>query len=188
MVDKVYEAMKNVKFTPFNIQTLRIRRFSQPQLSPCCLGRNDRRRGATQKHFHSAGTSDSRVRVCGGRLRVQPTLNHCAGKVGRNKQRLAELVTKKGDFEFGIIKADCLRLKRSQLSPKGPTYSTTKRSLPSTWSKNDSHAGNRINRAGSPENYASKEDRAKVDAITRELEQKVSLACKARRRCSDCAC
>ena len=70
MVDKVYEAMKNVKFTPFNIKLCGLRRFSQPQLSPRCLGGNDRRRGATQKHFHSAGTTDSRFRVCGGCLRV----------------------------------------------------------------------------------------------------------------------
>ncbi len=81
MVDKIYEAMKNVKFTPFNIQASRFRRFSQPQLSSCCLGGNDRWRRTAQKHFHSVGTSDSRFRVCGGCLRVQPTLNHCTGKV-----------------------------------------------------------------------------------------------------------
>jgi len=41
------------------------------------------------------------------------------------------LVTNKADYEFGIIKADCLRLKRSQLSSKGPTYSTLREYCPS---------------------------------------------------------
>jgi 2'-5' RNA ligase len=59
-----------------------------------------------------------------------PHLTIARVRSGINKQRLAELVMKKGDFEFGIIKADCLRLKRSQLSPKGPTYTTLREVCP----------------------------------------------------------
>ena len=59
-----------------------------------------------------------------------PHLTIARVRTGANKQRLADLVTKKGDFEFGTIKADCLRLKRSQLSPKGPTYSTIREFCP----------------------------------------------------------
>ena len=61
-----------------------------------------------------------------------PHLTIARVRSGANKQRLAELVTKKGDYEFGTIKANCLRLKRSQLSPKGPTYSTLKEFCPVT--------------------------------------------------------
>jgi 2'-5' RNA ligase len=55
-----------------------------------------------------------------------PHLTIARVKTGKNKQRLTEFVAKKVDFDLGAISADCLRLKRSQLSPKGPTYSTLK--------------------------------------------------------------
>ena len=59
-----------------------------------------------------------------------PHLTIARVRSGVNKQHLAELVTKKADYEFGFIKADCLRLKRSELSPKGPTYSTLREFCP----------------------------------------------------------
>jgi len=31
------------------------------------------------------------------------------------------------NYEFGIIKADCLRLKKSVLTPKGPIYTTLRK-------------------------------------------------------------
>ena len=38
MVEKVYEAMKKVEFKPFTIQIQRLRRFSEPKLSPELFG------------------------------------------------------------------------------------------------------------------------------------------------------
>ena len=45
-------------------------------------------------------------------------------KTGRNKAELARIVQESADFEFGVVRADCLRLKKSVLTPKGPVYST----------------------------------------------------------------
>jgi 2'-5' RNA ligase len=45
---------------------------------------------------------------------------------GRNKAQLAEFVTENANYDFGTIKAECLRLKKSDLTPKGPIYSTLK--------------------------------------------------------------
>jgi 2'-5' RNA ligase len=64
-----------------------------------------------------------------------PHLTIARIRSGTNKQHLVELVTKKGDYEFGSIKAECLRLKKSQLSPKGPTYTTIKEFCPGTGTK-----------------------------------------------------
>jgi 2'-5' RNA ligase len=40
------------------------------------------------------------------------------------------LVQRQENYDFGNIRGDCLRLKRSQLSPKGPTYTTLKEYCP----------------------------------------------------------
>jgi 2'-5' RNA ligase len=39
-------------------------------------------------------------------------------------------VSENTDFEFGIVRAACLKLKKSELTPKGPVYSTLKEFCP----------------------------------------------------------
>ena len=130
MVDKVYEAMKKVKFTPFNIKLCGLGVF--PSLNyprVVWAGMTD---GVEQ--LESIFTQlEPQIRALGFAANAygfSPHLTIARIRSGRNKQNLAELITKKVDFEFGIIRADCLRLKRSQLSPKGPTYSMLREYCP----------------------------------------------------------
>jgi len=55
-----------------------------------------------------------------------PHLTIARVKTGRNKIALAEQLNDLEDFEFGSIKAECLRLKKSVLTPQGPIYSVLK--------------------------------------------------------------
>jgi 2'-5' RNA ligase len=55
-----------------------------------------------------------------------PHLTIARVKSGRNKVELAKFLTENANYEFGTVKAECLRLKRSDLTPKGPIYSTLK--------------------------------------------------------------
>ena len=130
MVDKVYEGIKKVKFTPFTIQLHGLGVF--PSLNyprVVWAGMTD---GVEQ--LKSIFTQlEPQIRALGFAVDAygfSPHLTIARVRSGVNKQRLAELVTKKADYEFGTIKADCLRLKRSVLSPKGPTYSTLKEFCP----------------------------------------------------------
>ena len=59
-----------------------------------------------------------------------PHLTIARVRSGANKQRLVDLVQRQENYDFGIIRADCLRLKKSQLSSKGPTYTTLKEYCP----------------------------------------------------------
>ncbi len=45
-------------------------------------------------------------------------------KGGRNKHKLAEVIENWKDEEFGTMEVSSIRLKKSVLSPQGPTYST----------------------------------------------------------------
>jgi 2'-5' RNA ligase len=49
---------------------------------------------------------------------------------GRNKAQLAKCLMENANFEFGVVKANCLRLKRSDLTPKGPIYTTLREYCP----------------------------------------------------------
>jgi len=130
MVEKVYEAMKKVKFTPFNTQLRGLGVF--PSLNYPRVVWAGLTEGVEQlKSIFSQ--LEPQIRALGFEADTYgfiPHLTIARVKSGANKQRLAELVTKKTDYEFGIIKADCLRLKKSQLSPKGPTYSTLREYCP----------------------------------------------------------
>ena len=106
-----------------------------------------------------------------------PHLTIARVRTGANKQRLTDLVAKRSDFEFGTIKANCLRLKRSQLSLKAQFTRRLENSVPSEkrWpSSKRKRFANKILLKVTP----SKTDRQKVDEITRLLEQKVADACK----------
>jgi 2'-5' RNA ligase len=43
-------------------------------------------------------------------------------RTGKNKAILAEQIRKLEDHEFGAVNAECLRLKKSDLTPRGPIY------------------------------------------------------------------
>jgi len=130
MVDKVYEGMKNVKFNPFSIQLRGLGVF--PSLNYARVVWAGMTDGVEQ--LKSIFTQlEPEIRALGfpaDAYGFSPHLTIARVRSGVNKQRLAELLTKKADYEFGLIKADCMRLKRSQLSPKGPTYSTLREFCP----------------------------------------------------------
>jgi 2'-5' RNA ligase len=130
MVDKVYETMKMVKFTPFTVQLCGLGVF--PSLNYPRVVWAGMTTGLEQLKTNFSQL-EPQIRALGferDAYGFSPHLTIARVKSGVNKQRLAELITKKANYDFGTIKADCLRLKKSQLSPKGPTYSTLKEVCP----------------------------------------------------------
>lgn len=130
MVEKVYEAMKNVKFTPFTIQIRGLGVF--PSLNyprVVWAGMTD----GVETLRSIFNQLEPQIRTLGfpaDAYGFSPHLTIARVRTGRNKQQIADFLTKKGDFEIGTIKAECLRLKKSQLSPRGPNYSTLKEVCP----------------------------------------------------------
>ena len=47
-------------------------------------------------------------------------------KSARNKEKLVEIVEKYREIEFAKIRVESIKLKKSELTPKGPIYSTIK--------------------------------------------------------------
>jgi RNA 2',3'-cyclic 3'-phosphodiesterase len=130
MVDKVYEAMKKVKFIPFNIQLQGLGVFptiNYPRVvwAGITLGAEQLKSIFEQLEpmLHDLGFAPEPEGF-------NAHLTIARVRSGANKQRLVDFVNRQSDYEFGNIKASCLRLKRSQLSPLGPTYTTLKEYCP----------------------------------------------------------
>jgi 2'-5' RNA ligase len=126
MVDKIFEEMKKLQFTPFNVQIKGVGVF--PSLNYPRVVWAGITEGADQ--LQSVFTQlEPRLRDLGfapDQHGFSPHLTIARVRSGRNKTQLADFVTKRAEYDFGTIKAECLRLKQSVLSPKGPTYSMLK--------------------------------------------------------------
>lgn len=130
MVEKVYAAMKNVKFTPFNIQLTGLGVFPTTNYPRVVwAGITD---GADQLKsiFEQLEPQIHDLGFAPDPNGFSPHLTIARVRSGANKQRLVDLVERQENFDFGIIRADSLRLKKSQLSPRGPAYSTLKEYCP----------------------------------------------------------
>jgi 2'-5' RNA ligase len=130
MVDKLYEAMKSIKFTPFTIKIKGLGVFpslNYPRVVWAAMTEG------TEQLESIFSQLEPQIRALGfaaDPYGFSPHLTIARVRSAKNKQNLAEFVTKKADYEFGIINANCLRLKQSKLSPKGPTYTTIREVCP----------------------------------------------------------
>ncbi len=130
MAEKIFEEMKKVQFVPFNVQIKGLGVFPDLRYARVVwAGITD---GADQlKSVFSQ--LEPRLRGLGftpDSKGFSPHLTIARVRSGRNKKQLAEFITENANYEFGAINAKCLRLKKSDLTPRGPVYSTLKEFCP----------------------------------------------------------
>ena len=128
--EKIYEEMKKIQFTPFNVRINGVGVF--PDLRYPRVVWAGMTEGADQlKNVFSQ--LEPRLRGLGftpDTKGFSPHLTIARVRSGTNKAQLAEFVSKNANYDFGAIKAECLRLKKSDLTPKGPIYATIKEFCP----------------------------------------------------------
>jgi 2'-5' RNA ligase len=129
-VDKVFEEMKKTQFVPFNVKVQGVGvfptiNFPRVVWAGITEGANQLQSIFTQLEPRLQGlgfSPDSKG--------FSPHLTIARVRSARNKPPLAKFVSENPEFEFGIIRAACLKLKRSELTPRGPIYSTLKEFCP----------------------------------------------------------
>ena len=124
MVDAIYEEMKQLSFTPFTVELTGLGAF--PKLNYPRLVWAGIRKGADELK-EVFGELEPRLRGLGFKpdnKGFSPHLTIARVRTGRNKAQLINIIRELEDHEFGAVKAECLRLKKSDLTPKGPIYST----------------------------------------------------------------
>jgi len=126
MVEKIFEEMKKVQFVPFNVRINGLGAFPDLRYSRVVWAGITEGADQLKRVFSQL---EPRLRGLGftpDHKGFSPHLTIARVKSGRNKAQLAEFITENANYDFGTIKAECLRLKKSDLTPKGPIYSTLK--------------------------------------------------------------
>lgn len=126
MVDAIYEEMKQVTFTPFDVELKGLGVF--PKLNYPRVVWAGITKGANEL-TNVFEQLEPRLRGLGlspDTKGFSPHLTLARVRGGRNKARLVEVIRELEDYEFGAVKAECLKLKQSDLTPRGPIYTTLK--------------------------------------------------------------
>ena len=125
-VDLIHEEMKKLTFTSFDAEIKGLGAF--PSLRHTRVVWAGIRKGADEL-VNIFNQLEPRLRGLGFRpdpKGFSPHLTIARVKTGRSKSELVRCIHDLVDYEFGVVRADCLRLKKSVLTPRGPIYSTLK--------------------------------------------------------------
>jgi 2'-5' RNA ligase len=126
MVDEIHAKMEELSFTPFDVELKGIGVF--PNMKYLKVIWTGIRQGSDELKKIS-DQLEPRLRKLGFKSDPKgfsPHLTIARVRTGHNKAELSRCVEELADYEFGVLKAECLRLKKSVLTPKGPIYSTLK--------------------------------------------------------------
>jgi len=123
-IDSIHESMKKTVFSAFTCQIHSLGVFphiGHPRVIWAGISKG------SDELTGIADQLETELRQLGFRpdpKGFSPHLTLARVRTGRNKAELAHCIQEMEDYDFGIVKADCLRLKKSLLTPKGPVYST----------------------------------------------------------------
>ena len=131
MVDRIHDEMKAVQFTPFNIQIKGLGAFPNIQYPRVVWAGIAEGANQLRDVFNQLESKLCQMGFASDPKGFSAHLTIARVRSGRNKSQLATLLTEKASYEFGSISAECLRLKQSDLTPKGPVYSTLREFCPS---------------------------------------------------------
>jgi len=129
-VDGIHEEMKQVQFMTFNARIHGVGAF--PNVNYPRVVWAGITEGADQLRSIFSQL-EPRLRGLGfapDPKGFSPHLTIARVRSGRNKVELAESIRENADIDFGVVRAACLRLKKSDLTPQGPIYSTLREFCP----------------------------------------------------------
>jgi RNA 2',3'-cyclic 3'-phosphodiesterase len=132
LADKILDVMQEVKFKPFPVQLMGLGVFPNlynPRVLWAGIALGSEQLDNIFKQM------EPKLRNLGlppEHNAFSPHLTIARVRSPKNRDKLAELVTKNERFDFGTLEAKCLRLKRSELTPNGPIYSTLKEFCPTS--------------------------------------------------------
>lgn len=130
MVEKVFKEIQKVQFTPFDVQIKALGAFPDLRYSRVVWAGITEGSDQLKNIFSQLEPQLRSLGFTPDHKGFSPHLTIARVRSGRNKQQLAEFITENANYDFGTINAKCLRLKKSDLTPKGPIYSTLKEFCP----------------------------------------------------------
>jgi 2'-5' RNA ligase len=129
MVEMVFGEMKKIQFTPFTVQIKGLGAFPNSNYSRVIWAGITS--GAYQlKNIFQLEPRLRNLNFAPDSKGFNPHLTIARVRSGRNKQQLAKFITENANYEFGAVNTKCLNLKKSNLTPRGPIYSTLREFCP----------------------------------------------------------
>ena len=129
-VEKIFEEMKKVQFVPFDVRLNGVGAFPNQRFPRVVWAGITQGADQLQSIFEQLEPKLLRLGFAPDPKGFNPHLTIARVRSGRNRAELAKCLSENENCEFGVIKAQCLRLKRSDLTPRGPIYSTLKEFCP----------------------------------------------------------
>ena len=129
-VERIFEEMKKVQFIPFDVKIHGVGAFPNVRYPRVLWAGITQGADQLRSVFEQL---EPRLRGLGfapDSKGFSPHLTIARVRSGRNKAELAKFIGDNVNYEFGVLRAECLRLKRSDLTPRGPIYSTLKEFCP----------------------------------------------------------
>jgi 2'-5' RNA ligase len=130
MAEEVFESMKKVQFVPFDVKICGLGAFPDVRYPRVVWAGITEGADQLRGIFTQLEPSLRSLGFAPDSKGFSPHLTIARVRSGRNKAELARLIRENVSYEFGTVRAACLRLKRSDLTPRGPIYSTLKEVCP----------------------------------------------------------
>jgi len=130
LVDLIHQKIKETAWKPFDFHIQGLGVF--PKLRYPRVVWAGIRQGAEQLRAISNELEPSlrKLGIAPDPKGFSPHITIARVKSGRNKAELVKQIMELAEYDFGVVKACCLRLKKSTLTPKGPVYSTLREYCP----------------------------------------------------------
>ncbi len=125
-VNEIHREMDKVDFEPFDVEIKGLGAF--PNLRRINVVWAGIRRGANElrRIFYQLEPGLQGLGLKPDTKGFSPHLTIARVKTSHNKGELVRCINENDAYEFGSVRAECLRLKRSVLTPQGPIYSVLK--------------------------------------------------------------
>ncbi|MDQ1278923.1 MAG: 2,3-cyclic 3-phosphodiesterase [Thermoproteota archaeon] len=123
-VEMVQREMAEVKFKPFEVELKEVGAF--PNLNRINVIWIGIQRGAMELNAIYSQL-ESRLRKTGFQLDnrgFSPHITIARVRSGRNREKLADIISEAKNMNFGIVQVKSIKLQKSILTPEGPLYST----------------------------------------------------------------
>jgi 2'-5' RNA ligase len=129
-VEKIFEGMKRVQFAPFDVRIRGVGAFPNARYPRVVWAGITEGADQLRSIFNQLEPSLRSLGFAPDSKGFSPHLTIARVRSGRNKAELARFISENEGYDFGVVRAACLRLKRSDLTPKGPIYSTLREFCP----------------------------------------------------------
>jgi len=126
LVEKISNQMESLTFSPFDMEIVGLGAFPSVKRPRTIWAGVHRGREEISSIYDQLELSLTKLGFSKSTRKFSPHITIARVRSGRNRDELTRCLQQAADFAFGILQVNCVKLKKSVLTPQGPIYSTLK--------------------------------------------------------------